>query len=494
MTTRYTLNAKSLAGNGYEHAWYTNCKVRYRVFKGARSTKKSYDFMGLEPIFKILSDTRRNVLFIRQNFNTHKTSTFARIVKLIREPDPKVPSFSLMSLFKINNTDLTITRKDTGQIIFFKGMDDANKLTSIEVPVGYLSDIYIEEAFELSDYAEFRKLDGSLRESKYWPSDLKVQITFCFNAWNKKHWLYDAFFKGRLEDDFIKLDDINTKTIEYYDENELIKGGFGKGIYLNTSTYKVNEFRTPEYDLAMQDLKEKALDIYKVEALGMWGNASGSTYPYFSEKLFISRLVDINKWQFEMITFGVDSGLSNGEGKIYKDERIRSATTLSMCGITKDLTKMVAIDEVFISNQKSEVKKTPSDIADILIKTIISWKEIKYHELLRNRVILIYVDNADIAFRDILQIKAREYGLNAIIQPSTKIKIRTRVDFINLLMAYGDTLFYNTPNLVREISSSQVGENGEAREDLDDHEINAWEYAWVVFYKKILRYRQFKEH
>ena len=41
---------------------------------------------------------------------------------------------------------------------------------------------------------------------------------------------------------------------------------YGKG-YTYISTYKINEFRDGIYDVAMENLSE----IYKVEALGMWG-------------------------------------------------------------------------------------------------------------------------------------------------------------------------------------------------------------------------------
>ena len=57
--------------------------------------------------------------------------------------------------------------------------------------------------------------------------------------------------------------------IDYYD-SEFI-GDYGKGLYLHISTYKINEFRDGIYDVAMDNLREKAPEIYKVEALGNVG-------------------------------------------------------------------------------------------------------------------------------------------------------------------------------------------------------------------------------
>ena len=56
------LSIYKCTGTGYERGWYTNCKCRYRVFSGARNTKKSYDMIGLEVLSKIISNPLRNVL------------------------------------------------------------------------------------------------------------------------------------------------------------------------------------------------------------------------------------------------------------------------------------------------------------------------------------------------------------------------------------------------------------------------------------------------
>ena len=62
------IDVHKVTGKGYEKAWFTNCKnIRYRLFAGARSTKKSKNIIGYEPIFKILDHEFRNVLICRKN-------------------------------------------------------------------------------------------------------------------------------------------------------------------------------------------------------------------------------------------------------------------------------------------------------------------------------------------------------------------------------------------------------------------------------------------
>ena len=77
------INVQECIGKGYGNGWFTNCRARYRVFAGARNTKKSVDIGGYEPIFKILGDEWRNILFLRENATDNATSTFPNVKKLI---------------------------------------------------------------------------------------------------------------------------------------------------------------------------------------------------------------------------------------------------------------------------------------------------------------------------------------------------------------------------------------------------------------------------
>lgn len=479
---------------GYENGWWTNYRGRYRAYKGARNTKKSYDMIGYEVLDKILSDRRRNVLILRNIWNTHKFSTYATLKKIIRQPVVDDDSISLSHLFKFNEQDLTITYLPTGQVILFRGFDNPEKIASIRVVQGYLTDIYVEEAFEIKSYDEWRIADGSFRANKFFPEDLFIQITFCFNAWNQNHWLYEHFFKGRLEDNVEYL-----STHEYMDyKNENLVLDYGKGLYLHISTYKVNEFRNPEYDIAMEELRKVAPEIYKVEALGCWGNSSDATYPEYNDRLIFDRQL-VNNQRFSCYAIGIDTGLSNGEGviKYGKDVRIRSATTMQMVGLTMDYEKLVCINEYFYSNEQEMVKKTEPQLMEEIIKTLIQWKNLyMMHPDLMKGMIMVYVDCADIGFRQGLELEANRQGLfNVKFLPSTKMRIQSRVDFIRLIMAYGEFILSDAcPNLIREIKNSRRGEDGRCREDFDDHAINSNEYAWASIINKLKRWKQFKEH
>ena len=469
------LSMAKLIGKGYSKAWWTNNPSRYRLFKGGRNTKKSYVMLGLEVINKIVTQPYRNVMIVRQTETSHKITTWNTIIRAIRQPDYRNPDISLSRYFKINSVDKIITYIPTGQMIVFRGFDNADKLTGLRALTGYFTDVYIEEAFEIKSYDEFRKLDGSLRGQL--PEGYFYQITFLFNAWKKEHWLYDVFFKGRLEDDYNLLE--ANDYIDYYDSEYI--GDYGKGLYLHISTYKINEFRDGIYDVAMENLREKAPEIYKVEALGMWGVTGELVYPEWNDSC-IAEPQKVMATRFRRYAIGIDTGLS--AAKLNKDQ-VKSATTMIMSGLTWDRKKIIAIDEYFHSNSK--VKKTEPEIMAEIIETLKQWQQ-KYHnhpDLMKGQV-LVYVESADIGFKDGLQLLAHKNGLiNFIFQPSTKYGVEKRVYFIRTLMAYGDYLVSSLcPNLIREHRTATSGEKGEVRAG-NDHAQDGCEYGWASFVNEL---------
>lgn len=476
------LSIQTLLGKGYNDAFFLNNKNRYRVFAGARNTKKSVDIIGIEPIIKIMSNENVNICMCRQNDVDNNQSTFTNIISTIIR-------LNLTNYFTITKKPCLITYKPTGQVIIFRGMNNPTGITSVKFKKGTLTDIYFEEAEELESYSDFRIIDGTLRDANH-----NLQITFVMNPYNKSHWIYSIFFKGRFEPSFDYLE-----SHDYADfEDEDFTLGYGRGLYLHVSTYKINEFRAKYYDENMMILKQNGLELYKVEALGMWGNSTESTYPEFSESLVIGHDQAMN-YNYCAYAIGIDTGLSNGEGKIKKGEnvKIHSATTMQLVGLTSDYNNLIALNEYFYSNENQIIKKTSPQLANEIIDKLCEWLVLyKNKDIIMKGLVLIYVDCADIGFRQNLENIAKQKGLmNLCFQGSTKIRIQTRVDLIRLLMSFGEYKITNLcPNLIREIRNCRQGDKGEVREDINDHAINANEYAWCPLYKQLKRYGSFKEH
>lgn len=480
-----TFDDEELRLESFKDIWFTNCDARYRGLKGGRATGKTYNFIGLEVFFKIFSDPRRNILMVRQNDKDNAQSNYTILKNVARK-------YGIYHLFKFTVSPHKIEYKKTGQVILFGGMNDVENITGTSVSNGYWTDIYFEEASQLKSYEEFRVVDGSIRVPNY-EKDLKVQITFLFNAWDIGHWLYDVFFKGRLEDDVPTLESVGYQF--YYDPDFNI--GYGDGLALHISSYKCNPYLSDGQIKGAQVMKEKAYDIYLVESLGCWGALTDRTYAHFDDSLIVPEYYAHSR-DYQALAVGIDFGMSNGEGRIKYSEdnakRLGSANTMQLIGISDNWGTLESIDEYFDSNEgRSESEKKSSVIIQReMIATLKSWLQ-KYQI---HGTLVCYVDCADSGgFIDGLVMEARRQGAYDLhFMPSSKIPILSRVYFENQLMALGAYKISKTcPNLLREIKNARKAKDGRVREDYDDHAINAFEYAWIPLRKRMTRWKTYKD-
>mgnify|MGYP003292158363 CR=1 FL=1 len=504
------IDVSKVIGKNYGRGWFTNCNARYRFFEGARSTKKSYNMIGYECVFKIITCPLRNIVVLRQDDVNNRQSTFEQICKCIGD-------LGIEKSFLISKNPLVIEYRPTGQKILFRGLNNPTGLNGITFSVGYWTDSYIDEAYEVESYDDFRKLDGSMRGKL--PEGLFHQITCCLNPWNQDTWIYNEFYKGRLEDDFERLDNPNVAYMDYYDPNFI--GPYGKGIYLHKSTYKCNEFRDKDiYDAAAMEMRKKSPQIYSVEFLGMWGNSTETVYPEFNDSLVypIQHFIGGDSangggLMFSEFAIGIDTGLSDGAGhakKVKSGENpskvIRSATAMTLCAITSDLSTACVIDEYFHANDYAVNEMntdgdrdnlTEPQLMDKIVEKVIYWMNIygQGKSILMRGNFNIYVDSADLGFRQGLEIKFREKGIyNVHLYGSTKLPIQSRIDFTRLLMAYGDFhICDKCKNLMREFKNTRRGEKGEPRAG-NDHACDSEEYALTPLYSSLRRWKTFKVH
>ena len=170
-----------IVGRGYRDFW--NCKTRYRVVKGSRGSKKSKT-AALNRIYRMYQYPEANILCVRRYQNTLRDSMYADTLWAIHR-------FGLDENFSWTVSPMCITRKQTGQKILFRGLDEGTKVTSIDTDVGYLCFVDIDEAYEIRE-DDFNKLDLSIRGAL--PEGYFKQITLLFNPWSATSWLKPRFF------------------------------------------------------------------------------------------------------------------------------------------------------------------------------------------------------------------------------------------------------------------------------------------------------------
>lgn len=268
MIKKEYINLPDLVGKGYKSFW--NFKGRYRVVKGSRRSKKSKT-TALWFIYNIMKYRDSNLLVIRKTFRTLKDSCFTELKWAIHR-------LKVDSLWDVKESPLEMTYKPTGQKIYFRGLDDPLKVTSIAVEVGVLSWMWIEEAYEITSEDDFDTLEESM-----WgdcPEGLFKQITITFNPWNERHWLKKRFFDVSDPD-----------------------------ILAITTNYLCNEWLSDADKEAFEKMKNRNPRRYRVAGLGDWGIVEGLVYENWKEQEFT--LEQIQK-EFTLVTrCGLDFGYTN---------------------------------------------------------------------------------------------------------------------------------------------------------------------------------------
>lgn len=278
------IDLKEIVGRGYGTFW--NFKGRYRVVKGSRASKKSKT-AALNDIVRIMQYDQANLLVVRKTYRTLKDSVFADLKWAIHR-------LGVDEYWNCTLNPLEMTYIPTGQKIYFRGLDDPLKITSIAVERGYLCWMRIEEAYEIDKEEDFDILDESIRgETK----GCFKQITLTFNPWNERHWLKHRFFDEQTGTD--------KDGRPIYKERQKAISDDGQ-ILAITTNYTCNEFLDKaDFDL-FERMKQNNPRRYQVAGLGNWGTTEGLVFSNFREQTITAEMVLNLK-----TAFGLDWGYSN---------------------------------------------------------------------------------------------------------------------------------------------------------------------------------------
>lgn len=237
-------------------------KSRYQVLWGGAGSGKSH-IVARKILYRLLKelDVKHNFLVIRKVDRTIKRSVFTLIRNIISR-------WRLSDQFDVNLTDKTITYKPNGSQIMFSGLDDVEKLKSIEG----VTSIWCEEATELTQ-EDFEQLDLRLRGEH---GCLK-QIILTLNPISEQHWIKRIFFDDPMD-----------------------------GVFTLHTTYLDNAFIDDEYKMVMENKKKTNPRYYNIYALGNWGTAEGLVFSNAT-----ARLIRQDEISGLTCTQGLDFGYTN---------------------------------------------------------------------------------------------------------------------------------------------------------------------------------------
>lgn len=144
----------SVIGKAFIDLYREICPNMKYVLEGGRGGLKS-SFVALEVIKILKNNPDMHACAVRKVAGTLKDSVYAKLIWAINV-------LHLDDEFECKKSPLEIIYKPTGQILYFRGIDDPIKLKSITPPFGYIGILWVEEADQLAGPAELRSVEQSV--------------------------------------------------------------------------------------------------------------------------------------------------------------------------------------------------------------------------------------------------------------------------------------------------------------------------------------------
>lgn len=253
-----------------------------------------------------MQDKGRNLVCIRKSDITNRDSTYAELTGAVY----RMFGDKYKKYWKIKLSPLQLICKANGNQIIFRGVNDEKqreKLKSITFQKGKLTDVWIEEATEIT-HADFETIDDRLRGEL--PEGQFYQIRMTFNPVNKNHWIKKVFF-------------------DIPDDNVLT----------HHSTYLGNRFIDEAYKARMERRKIVDPEGYQIYGLGEWGEIGGLILSNWEVKECSQNPAD-----YDDFAVGQDFGFNH-------------ANAILPCGI-KD-------DDLYITKEVYEFGKDTSELIEM---------------------------------------------------------------------------------------------------------------------------------
>lgn len=183
-----------------------------------------------------------------------------------------IDALGLSEEFDATVSPLEITRKSTGQKIYFRGADDPGKVKSIKVPFGYIGILWLEELDQFTGPESVRKIEQSVIRGG--------DVAYIFKTFNPPK------SASNWANKYIKIPKATRLVTE--------------STYLDIPQKWLGK---PFIDEA-EFLKETNPDAYENEYLGVPNGSGGSVF----DNLVIRAITDEEIAQFDNIKNGVDWG------------------------------------------------------------------------------------------------------------------------------------------------------------------------------------------
>ncbi len=238
---------------------------RVNIVYGGAGSGKSF-FLAQRLVYRMVAEPGHNYMVCRKVGRMNRISTFSQILQVIN-------LWGLQSLFVVNKTDMEVTCLNGNQLRF-GGLDDVEKIKSVTFPSGPLTDIWVEEASEITE-EDYTQLSLRLRGRAKVP----FQISLSFNPISALHWIKQRFFDTPQD---------------------------SSRLTISRTTYLANRFLDSDYRAELEGLKVIDRMFYQVYALGEWGVVGSLVFQNWEAKPCPYKPED-----FDQILAGQDFGFNH---------------------------------------------------------------------------------------------------------------------------------------------------------------------------------------
>ncbi|MCU0373334.1 MAG: PBSX family phage terminase large subunit, partial [Ignavibacteria bacterium] len=242
---------------------------------------------------RFIFENNHKILLVRKIARTIRNSQFALLKSIIYDS-------GIGKEFRVKSSDLTIESRFNNNVIITAGVDDREKLKSING----ITSVWIEEATEL-DKKDFLQIDLRLRNK----TQNYKQILLTFNPVDANHWL-------------------NTTVLN---DAKVVK-----------TTYKDNPFLDGNYLKMIEGLKEQDSDYYDIYGLGNWGTLKNIIYKPFE-------ITGNYPAEPDEVIYGLDFGYNNPtalvkvliKDSVYYTDELIYETRLTNSELTERMKKII---------------------------------------------------------------------------------------------------------------------------------------------------------
>lgn len=359
------------------------------ILKGGRSSTKS-SVISTKLVAKKMKYPMANIIAFRQVANTLNKSVYSQITWALHEA-------GVANQFTFKKNPLEIIHKEWGTGFYFSGADDPEKLKSLKIPIGFVSDLWFEEMDSFSGEEAIDKIQDTFIRNDL-PHGLEVITWGSYNPpKNPYSWINDYIKKHREDDDFL----IHHST--YLDD----KIGYNsQQIIRKIEKYKEND---PDYYKWM----------YLGEVIGLGTNV-------YNADLF-QKVASIPDGEYLTgLYYAIDGGH-------------QVSATICLCVGYTNKGNAILLDTYYYSPAGKAIKKAPSelskDLNTFIKRTMREWKA---------PVRLRVIDSAEGALRNQYML---DFGI--ALQPVAKKSNVIMIDFVQDFLAQGR--FYYLDKQANEI-------------------------------------------